>query len=139
MAEPLGIPTSGLLDTCVLIDYAKLSAQSLPELRAVCAITLAELHAGPFAARGDATEEVRCQQVLHHVERTFRDPLPFDINAARVYGSVYLLTMAAGRKPRKYQADLMIASVAIANRLPLYTRNPKDFEPLRSLLDVREI
>lgn len=139
MDEPLDIPPSGLLDTCVLIDYAKLAPQSLPDFRAVCAVTLAELHAGPHAARGDATEEVRRQQVLHHVERTFREPLSFDVNAARVYGSVYLLTMAAGRKPRKYQADLMIASIAIANQLPLYTRNPKDFEPLRSLLDVREV
>jgi predicted nucleic acid-binding protein len=82
---------------------------------------------------------VRRQQVLRHVEQTFREPLPFDANAARVYGSVSLLTTAAGRKPRKYQADLMIASVAVANRLPLYTRNPKDFEPLRSLLDIREV
>ena len=139
MDESLGIPTSGLLDTCVLIDYAKLPAQSLPDLRAICAVTLAELHAGPVAARHDQTEEVRRRQVLHRVEQAFRDPLPFDADAARVYGSVYQLTMAAGRKPRKYQADLMIAAVAIANRLPLYTRNPKDFAPLSSMLDVREV
>ena len=139
MDEPLDVPTSGLLDTCVLIDYAKLSAQSLPDLRAVSAVTLAELHAGPHAAQGNAAEQVRRQQVLHQVEQVFRDPLPFDANAARVYGSVSLLTIAAGRKPRKYQADLMIASIAIANRLPLYTRSPKDFEPLRSLLDIREV
>jgi predicted nucleic acid-binding protein len=65
--------------------------------------------------------------------------LPFDVDAASAYGSVYLLTKAPGRKPRKYQADLMIASIAVANQLPLYTRHPKDFEPLRSLLDVREV
>jgi hypothetical protein len=33
-------------------------------------------------------------------------------------------------------ADLLIASVAAANRLPLYTRNPKDFAGLDSLISV---
>jgi predicted nucleic acid-binding protein len=32
--------------------------------------------------------------------------------------------------------DLMIAAVASANRIPLYTRNPKDFAGLDSALSV---
>jgi predicted nucleic acid-binding protein len=139
MTDSHGIPSSGLLDTCVLIDYAKLPEHALPNLRAISAVTLAELHAGPHYARNDPAEQVRRQQVVHQVERTFRSPLPFDEAAARVYGSVSLLTLAAGRKPRKYFPDLQIACVAIANRLPLYTRNPKDFEPLQSMLEIREV
>jgi predicted nucleic acid-binding protein len=33
----------------------------------------------------------------------------------------------------------MIASVAAANRLPLYTRNPKDFAGLESMVTVIEV
>ncbi|THV27698.1 type II toxin-antitoxin system VapC family toxin [Glycomyces paridis] len=131
--------TAGLLDTCVLVDYARLTPDSLPDLRAVCTITLAELHAGPHAARDNPIEEVRRRRVVQSVESLFTDPLPFDLRAARAYGSVSLLTIVAGRKPRKYQADLMVASVAIANQLPLYTRNPKDFAPLESMLEIREV
>jgi predicted nucleic acid-binding protein len=139
MDDSLGVPTSGLLDTCVVIDYEALREQALPDLQAISSVTLAELHAGPHFAQNNAAEQVQRQQVLRHAERTFPSPLPFDTTAAQIYGSVNLLTLAAGRKPRKYQLDLMIASIAIANRLPLYTRNPKDFEPLRSLLDIREV
>ena len=35
--------------------------------------------------------------------------------------------LAIGRTPRRRVADLMIASVAAANRLALYATNPDDF------------
>jgi hypothetical protein len=38
--------------------------------------------------------------------------------------------------PRRRLADLMIASVAAANRLPLLTRNPTDFVGLESMVTV---
>lgn len=139
MTDGIDIPTSGLLDTCVLIDYASIADESLPDFQAISAVTLAELHAGPHAAQNDPNEQVRRTQTLHKVEHTFPDPLPFDEFAARVFGSVTLLFLTAGRKPRKYTPDMMIASVAIANRLPLYTRNPKDFAPLQSMLEIREV
>jgi predicted nucleic acid-binding protein len=44
--------------------------------------------------------------------------------------------IAAGRKPRRRITDLMIASVAIAEDLPLYTTSPADFSGLDDLLTV---
>ena len=41
-----------------------------------------------------------------------------------------------GRKPRGRIADLMIASIAAANRLPLFTTNPADFQGLESVVTV---
>jgi predicted nucleic acid-binding protein len=41
---------------------------------------------------------------------------------------------AAGRSPRPRLPDLLIAATAVANGLPLYTRNPADFAGLRQIL-----
>jgi predicted nucleic acid-binding protein len=73
--------------------------------------------------------------VLQHTEATF-DPLPFDAEAARTYGMVCEAVLAAARTPRRRVADLMIASIAAANRLPLYTTNPDDFVGLDQLVKV---
>lgn len=52
---------------------------------------------------------------------------------------MYALVRAARRPPRGRLADLMIASVAAANQLPLYTRNPKDFTGLDALITVHAV
>ncbi|MDT0323875.1 VapC toxin family PIN domain ribonuclease, partial [Streptomyces sp. DSM 44918] len=44
--------------------------------------------------------------------------------------------ISSGRKPRRRVADLMIASIAIAEDLPLFTTNPDDFRGLDELLTV---
>jgi predicted nucleic acid-binding protein len=44
--------------------------------------------------------------------------------------------VAPARPPRRRVADLMIASVAVANQLPLYTPNPGDFVGLDRLVKV---
>ncbi|WFE26647.1 hypothetical protein O7623_25670 [Solwaraspora sp. WMMD791] len=59
-------------------------------------------------------------------------------SAARAYGMICAAVLGAGRKPRRRLADLMIASVAVANGLPLYTTNPDDFIGLTNLVDVRQ-
>jgi len=41
-----------------------------------------------------------------------------------------------GRKPRRRVAELMIASVAAASKLPLFTTNPADFRGLDQILTV---
>ncbi|MEU5988215.1 PIN domain-containing protein [Spirillospora sp. NPDC047418] len=73
--------------------------------------------------------------VLQRTENEF-DPIPFDVEAARIYGRVCAAVVAAGRRPRRRIADLMIASVAVAEGLPLYTTNPQDFVGLEDLLTV---
>ncbi len=130
-----GRPERGLLDTSVVIDLDRIPAAALPAEVAISAITLAELAAGPHAA-GDPDERGRRQDRLQRTEATF-DPIPFGADAARAYGRVFSAAMAAGRKPRGARAvDLMIAATAVAEGLPLYTRNPDDFRSLEDLVTI---
>jgi predicted nucleic acid-binding protein len=133
----------GLLDTNIVILRAWIDAAELPDEMAITAITLAELSAGPHEVRGNgeqsaydsAAERARRMDVLQRAEHEF-DPIPFDAEAARVYGRVTAAVIAAGRKPRRRALDLMIASIAIAEDLPLYTTNPGDFAGLEQLVTV---
>lgn len=133
----------GLLDTNIVILRAWIDPAELPDEMAITAITLAELSAGPHEVREsdeqsayDApVERARRMDVLQRAEHEF-DPIPFDAEAARVYGRVTAAVVAAGRKPRRRALDLMIASIAIAEDLPLYTTNPGDFVGLEQLLTV---
>ena len=125
----------GIVDTSVVIDLEQLEATQLPVELAVSAITMAELAAGPHAT-GDADERARRQDRLQRAEAAF-DALPFDGEAARAYGRIYAAELASGRKARGPRAlDLLIAATACAAGLPIYTRNPDDFESLRQLVDI---
>ena len=127
--------SAGLLDTSVVIDWDEPSvAAALPEESSVCAITLAELAAGPHLA-STAAEGARRQARLQQVEATFQ-PLAFDAAAARSYGQVVAAVADSGRSHRRRIADLLIAATAHANGLALYTRNPDDFAGLEDLLPV---
>jgi len=128
----------GLLDTSVVIDLERISVDSLPGEVAISAITMAELAAGPHATQ-DPEERSRRQDRLQRTEAAF-DPLPFNTEAARAYGRVFAAIAAAGRKPRGPRAlDLLIAATALAEGLPLYTRNPDDFRALEGIVDVISI
>jgi len=128
-------PERGLLDTSVVVDLETIPAACLPLEVAISAVTLAELAAGPHAT-DDPTERSRRQDRLQRAEAAF-DPLPFDAGAARAYGLVFSAVANVGRKPRGGRAvDLLIAATAVAAGLPLYTRNPEDFEPLDDLIEV---
>ena len=128
-------PRRGLLDTSIIIDLEKIQVTSLPREVAISAITLAELAAGPHAT-DDPAERSRRQDRLQRTEAAF-DPLPFDTNAARAYGQVFAAVYHAGRKPRGARAvDLLIAATALAEQLPLYTRNPDDFKALDNLVEI---
>ena len=96
---------------------------------------MAELAAGPHATT-DTAERGRRQDRLQRAEAAF-DPIPFDSNAVRAYGRIYAAVIATGRKARGPRAvDLLIAAVACAEDVPLYTRNPKDFAALDNLVEI---
>lgn len=125
---------TGLLDTSVVIDLQRFAAAELPISIAISTITLAELTAGP-AATDDAAERARRQDRLQRTEATF-DPIPFGLAAARAYGRIYAAVVSVGRRPRRRLADLLIASVASAEAMPLLTRNPEDFKGLEDLVAI---
>jgi predicted nucleic acid-binding protein len=72
---------------------------------------------------------------LQRAESEF-DPVPFDAEAARLFGRVAAAVIAIGRKPRRRVADLMIVATAMAEGLPLFTTNPGDFAGLDDLIQV---
>lgn len=125
----------GVIDTSVLIDLGGIDPGDLPAEIAISAVTLAELAAGPHAA-ADPEERARRQDRLQRAEATF-EALPVDAAVARAYGRIYAAVGAAARKARGRRAfDLLIAATALAAQLPLYTRDPDDFEELAPLVDV---
>lgn len=137
MAE--AIRSRGLLDTSILIELYSVGparlGQALPDLAGVSTITLAELACGPLTATNPA-EHARRLDVLLRARAGF-DSVPFDADAARAYARIYAATLEAGRKPRGWRTtDLLIAAVALANDLPLYTCNEADFAHLVDLIDV---
>jgi predicted nucleic acid-binding protein len=124
----------GLLDTNILILRRLIDYKELPDVVSISAITLAELSAGPHYT-SDPQERARRLDILQRAEAEF-DPLPFDAEAARAFGRVSAAVLADGRRPRGRIPDLMIASVAVAHGLPLFTTNPNDFDGLGDLLTV---
>lgn len=136
----------GLLDTSIMILRKWINPAELPDQMAISAVTLAELSAGPHQVRrndeqsdyDEHAERARRLDVLQRAENEF-DPIPFDAEAARIYGRVTAAVITAGRKPRRRPADLMIAAIAIAEDLPLFTTSPDDFAGLDHLLTLMPV
>lgn len=136
-------PVRGLLDTNILVLRRWINPEQLPDEMATSAITLAELSAGPHQVRGndeqddydEHAERARRLEILQRAENEF-DPIPFDAEAARIFGRVTAAVIATGRQPRRRIADLMIAATAIAEGLPLFTTNPADYTGLESLVPI---
>lgn len=124
----------GLGDTNILIYLERLTVDQLPAELLTSTVSLAELSAGVHSAV-DGVERARRVLRVQRVEATF-NPLPFDAEAARQYGIIAARVISMGRKPRRRVADLMIASIAAANKLPLFTTNPADFRGLESVVTV---
>ena len=137
------LPPQGLLDTNIVILRKWINPAQLPDEMAISAVTLAELSAGPHEVRhndeqdiyDEHAERARRLEILQRAESDF-DPVPFDAEAARIFGRVTAAVIAAGRRPRGRLADLMIAATAIAEGLPLFTTNPGDFNGLGTLMLV---
>ena len=125
-------PEFGLLDTSTVILLSRLRDPAvLPEHPLISAISLAELTVGPLLATSDE-ERVARQAHLQQAEADF-EPLPFDAQAARAFGGVAASLRRSGRKSAARSYDAMIAAIAIANELPLFTCNPQDFAGIDAL------
>lgn len=122
----------GLLDTSVVIAT---DVADLPDEASISAATLAELHFGVHLAKDDSTRALRLRR-LTEIESRFA-ALPIDEAVARAYGELAALTVAAGRKVRPRVVDLFIAATARVHKVPLYSRNRKDFEPFAGLIEIR--
>jgi tRNA(fMet)-specific endonuclease VapC len=130
-------PARGLLDTSTLILLGRIvDATSLPDEPMISAITLAELSVGPHLATTESERAAR-QAHLQQAEADF-EPVPFDAAAARAFGRVAVSLRSAGKKPSARAYDALIAAIAIANGLALYTCNAADFRAIDDL-DVREV
>ncbi len=123
--------TIGVLDTSTLVLIDRLDPESLPAEPVITAVTLAELSVGPLVASDDEERTAR-QLRLQQVEASF-EPLPFDVHAARSFGGVAASLRRTGRKATARAFDAMIAATAIANNLPLYTCNQRDFDGIDGL------
>jgi predicted nucleic acid-binding protein len=131
MSSP-AVSLRGVLDTSTVILLPRIADPSvLPTEPVITAITLAELSVGPLVT-DDEQERAARQAHVQQAEADF-DPLPFDAAAARTFGRVAASMRRAGRKPAARAYDAMIAATAIANRLPLYTCNPDDFQGIEDL------
>ena len=124
--------TRGVLDTSTLIVLPRIEDPSiLPDEPVITAVTLAELSVGPLVAR-DGHERAARQAHLQQAEADF-DPLPFDAAAARAFGRVAASLRQSGRKTAARAYDAMIAAIALANDLPVFTCNPQDFAGIDGL------
>jgi predicted nucleic acid-binding protein len=121
----------GLLDTSAVIDLAELDASALPHECLISAVTLAQLSAGALIAT-DARERAARQAHLQQAEADF-DPLPFDAGCARAFGRVAASLRQSGRKVQARAYDALIAATALANGVPVYTRNEGDFTGIDGL------
>jgi tRNA(fMet)-specific endonuclease VapC len=126
----------GILDTSTVIVLGQLVASDLPDEPVITSVTLAELSVGPLVAK-DEHERAARQARLQQAEADF-EPLPFDAQAARSFGSVAASLRLSGRKVQARAFDAMIAATAIANDLPVYTVNPTDFAGIVGL-DLRAV
>ena len=129
----------GLLDTSILIALEEdpLIESSLPQEVAISVATLAEIHYGVLVAKDAETRQNRLRR-LGVIESTFR-PVPIDAGVARAFAAIAHAVKTVGREPRRRVMDLWIAATALTLQIPLYTRNPKDFEGLQRLIQIRVI
>ena len=125
--------TAGLLDTSVVIALARgLDPALLPDESFISTVTLAELSVGPLVANTLEGRMAR-QIVLQQAEADFT-ALPFNAEAARRYGQIAAALRVSGRTTRARAFDTLIAAIATAHDLPVYTANATDFDVIPHLV-----
>jgi hypothetical protein len=105
-------PRQGMLDTNILILRRWINPADLPDEMAISAITLAELSAGPHevrrndeqAAYEEHAERARRLEILQRAESEF-DPVPFEAEAARIFGRVTAATRQSHRPDDRRHRD----------------------------------
>jgi predicted nucleic acid-binding protein len=123
-----------LLDTSVLIDLERLDLSTASDAHpVVSAVTVAEL---AFGLDVDDLLERQARTDRFYAVLREMPVLPFDLAAARLYGTLASLVRRSGRNPRPRRTDLQIAATAGAHGMPLITRNPTDFVGLGRLVHV---
>ncbi|PRZ07696.1 tRNA(fMet)-specific endonuclease VapC [Isoptericola sp. CG 20/1183] len=126
----------GLLDTSVFIASAsgrRLDGTALPEESFVSVITRAELQAGVLVAK-DSETRARRLTTLDAISPLAL--LPVDAAAASHWARLRVRLAESGR--RVNVNDLWIASIALANDLPVVTQDD-DFSPLAELDALRVV
>lgn len=123
-----------LLDTSVIIDLDHIELGDLADVPfSVSAVSIAEL---AYGLDIDDPVRRRARTDRFYAVLADFDVLPFDVEAAKVYGVLAGLVRRAGRNPRPRRLDLQIAATASANEMPLLTRNPDDFAGLDAVVEV---
>lgn len=124
-----------LADTSVWVAVEtnrRIDTEALPDEMSICVITLAELEAGVHAATDTM---VRSNRLATLAAVSQLEALPIDRAAARQWAALRVRLHEANR--RVNVNDLWIASIALANGLPVVTQDG-DFDVMRELglLDV---
>ena len=117
---------SGALKRDPPLHLIRRLAQTPPEEQFTTAITFGELLYGA-TRRGSP----RLQALVREIVLEAQAVLPFDEEAAEVYGPLRALLEAEGR--RLDEPDLRIASIALARDLTLVTGNVRHFERVPDL------
>lgn len=126
-----------MLDTSVVIDLGSVDLGAYTSAPAVLStVTIAELSYGLDV--DDPVDRLARSRRLERALTVF-EILPFDVDAACLYGTLAALVRRNGRNTRPRRLDLQIAATAAVHELPLLTRNPADFADVVRLLKVVEI
>ena len=117
-----------LLDTNVCITYLRgkdallmqrVNAQPPADV-GLCSIVLAELYYGAALSNQPAANKAKVQSFIQQFQS-----LPFDDSASDVFGGLRAHLVKLGTPIGPY--DLMLAAIALSNRLTLVTHNTKEF------------
>jgi predicted nucleic acid-binding protein len=122
-----------LLDTCVIIDWAKVRIDD-QETYVASILSRAQLEFGVQLAP-DTAERARRRQRLADWDQTM-DWEPFTVDASRSYGVVAAATASGGAAGKARASDMLLAAQAHALGATLWTFNRSDFAHVESLIPV---
>jgi len=123
-----------LLDTNACIQYLNGTSSSLrrklessrPDGIVLCTVVKAELF---YGATKSANALKNINKLRHFLDRFIS--LPFDDQSAEVYGEIRTQLEKEGNVIGPY--DLMIAAIALANKMTLVSHNTREFGRIKHL------